>query len=194
MLLYGEGPDDPDHPQHPLTSGEWEIAVLVADDLTNKQIAGKLYISVKTVEYHITRIFAKLATNSRAGIARWIDDRRVRGVGHARRLGEVGHARKDYPSEDLKPDPLKAETEAQLEDFLRRFWVWSGRPSSRKIAVRAGGAFSHTTISKLINNRAGKPPLRLHYVQGLIRGCGGDTMEEERWVAAWRRIHLGKSP
>ena len=42
-----------------------EIAELVTAGLSNRQIADRLYISVRTTEGHLYRIFAKLGINSR---------------------------------------------------------------------------------------------------------------------------------
>jgi DNA-binding CsgD family transcriptional regulator len=52
-----------------LTSREREIAGLVAVGHTNQQIATLLAISPRTVENHLTRIFAKFDVTSRAGVA-----------------------------------------------------------------------------------------------------------------------------
>ncbi|MFL6051312.1 MAG: hypothetical protein ACJ72W_00095, partial [Actinoallomurus sp.] len=86
----------------------------------------------------------------------------------------------------LKPDPFGADTLAGLEDRARAYWHWAGRPSSRKIARRARGIFSHATIAKIVFDKPNKPPLKMDYLIGMIRGCGGDQAEQERWVTAWR--------
>jgi len=57
-----------------LTRRELEIARLVADDLTNKQIAARLFLSQRTVETHITNILNKLGLDSRIQLSRWIAD------------------------------------------------------------------------------------------------------------------------
>ncbi|HYJ51037.1 MAG TPA: LuxR C-terminal-related transcriptional regulator, partial [Microbacterium sp.] len=50
----------------PLTAREIEVLRLVASGLTNRAIAGELYLSEKTVARHLSNIFAKLDLPSRA--------------------------------------------------------------------------------------------------------------------------------
>jgi DNA-binding NarL/FixJ family response regulator len=49
-----------------------EVARLVADGLSNKQIGARMFISEHTVDSHIRSILNKLGFNSRAQIAAWI--------------------------------------------------------------------------------------------------------------------------
>ena len=63
-----------------LTAREREIADLVADRLTNPQIAEKLFLSKKTVESHIRNLFVKLGVSSRVEIARLVERERRQGV------------------------------------------------------------------------------------------------------------------
>lgn len=51
-----------------LTSRERELAWLVADGLTNREIAAKLFLSVRTVEYHISNTLKKLHLTSRVDL------------------------------------------------------------------------------------------------------------------------------
>ncbi|HEY5989611.1 MAG TPA: LuxR C-terminal-related transcriptional regulator [Streptosporangiaceae bacterium] len=51
---------------------EAEVARLVADGLTNKQIGTRLFISERTVDSHVRSILNKLGFNSRAQIAAWM--------------------------------------------------------------------------------------------------------------------------
>ncbi len=55
-----------------LTNRELEITRLVADDLTNKQIAARLYLSQRTVATHITNILNKLGLSSGVQLGRWL--------------------------------------------------------------------------------------------------------------------------
>ena len=54
-----------------LTSREIEVLMLVAYGHTNKEIAAKLHLSVKTVEGHKTRINEKLGIKTRADVVRY---------------------------------------------------------------------------------------------------------------------------
>ena len=48
-----------------LTAREQVVARLVAEGLTNREIAAELFVSVKTIEYHLSVIFTKLHIRSR---------------------------------------------------------------------------------------------------------------------------------
>ena len=61
----------PVDPWHPLSSREFEVARLVAQGLTNRQIAEQLILSPKTISAHITHILIKLGAARRAEIAAW---------------------------------------------------------------------------------------------------------------------------
>ncbi|HEX6220245.1 MAG TPA: LuxR C-terminal-related transcriptional regulator, partial [Acidimicrobiia bacterium] len=53
-----------------LTGRELEVAELVVDRRTNREIADELFLSTKTVETHMRNIFNKLGVSSRVEVAR----------------------------------------------------------------------------------------------------------------------------
>jgi predicted ATPase/DNA-binding NarL/FixJ family response regulator len=59
-----------------LTARERQIADLVADGLSNRDIAAKMVIAQRTAEGHIEHILAKLGFTSRVQIAAWVTQRR----------------------------------------------------------------------------------------------------------------------
>ena len=58
-----------------LTSREREVAILVAQGLSNRDIAGRLTISERTAERHVANIMLKLDFNARTQIAAWAVER-----------------------------------------------------------------------------------------------------------------------
>ena len=55
----------------PLTPRELEVLRLIAEGLSNGEIARRLYISTKTASVHVSNILAKLDMTSRTEVATW---------------------------------------------------------------------------------------------------------------------------
>ena len=57
-----------------LTRREREVAALVATGLTNREIAGRLYLSVRTVEVHVDHVLTKIGFRTRTELAAWMHE------------------------------------------------------------------------------------------------------------------------
>jgi RNA polymerase sigma factor (sigma-70 family) len=60
-----------------LTEREREVMRLIARGYSYKEVAGELFISVKTVETHVSSVLRKLQLSSRHELTRWASDRRL---------------------------------------------------------------------------------------------------------------------
>ncbi|MGH3153072.1 MAG: helix-turn-helix transcriptional regulator, partial [Streptosporangiaceae bacterium] len=74
LLATGDAAGRPAAPTVPgrtaLTPQEAQVAKLARDGLSNPEIAGRLFISARTVQYHLSKVFAKLGISSRAELHR----------------------------------------------------------------------------------------------------------------------------
>lgn len=61
-----------------LTPTERRVAELAAASLTNRQVAEALFVTVKTVETHLARVYQKLGIATRAELVRSIGPRSLR--------------------------------------------------------------------------------------------------------------------
>jgi DNA-binding CsgD family transcriptional regulator len=55
-----------------LSRREYEVAQLIGEGLTNREIAARLFISIRTVEGHVVQVLNKLGFQRRSQIASWI--------------------------------------------------------------------------------------------------------------------------
>jgi predicted ATPase/DNA-binding CsgD family transcriptional regulator len=60
-----------------LTNRELEIAALVANGMSNREIGSSLFISKRTVDAHVEHIFGKLGISSRVQLTVWLRDSRA---------------------------------------------------------------------------------------------------------------------
>jgi DNA-binding NarL/FixJ family response regulator len=82
LLATGEtvrGRTEVRHPE--LTAQEAQVARLAAAGLTNPEIGAQLYLSARTVEWHLRKVFAKLDITSRREIGRVLADEPLPGAG-----------------------------------------------------------------------------------------------------------------
>ena len=74
--LFGKSkPEDTFVRDEELTDAEWRVAEAVARGLTNKEIAGELDLSLRTVEGHISRILDKKNLTNRVELALHVRER-----------------------------------------------------------------------------------------------------------------------
>ncbi len=57
--------------QKGLSNREAEVAELVTQGLSNKEVASQLFVTEKTVKFHLTNIYKKMSVKSRAQLIVW---------------------------------------------------------------------------------------------------------------------------
>lgn len=62
----------PECPEN-LTPRQWDVAQLIAEGLTNPEIAKRLYVERSTVESHVHALLSKLQLHHRTQIAVWVE-------------------------------------------------------------------------------------------------------------------------
>jgi DNA-binding CsgD family transcriptional regulator len=76
--LFAAGPEEARHLDQPvhaaaaLSRREHEVAQLLARGLSNREIAGRLYLSERTIDNHVHHILDKLGFDSRVQVATWL--------------------------------------------------------------------------------------------------------------------------
>ena len=94
-----------------------------------------------------------------------------------------------------RPDPVQISDLDAFVQSLHRLRVWSGNPSLRTLAKKAGPLLrpprilSHTTLAHLF--QPDRRRLDLDLVLAVVRALGLDETEVDRWRIAWFRVHVG---
>jgi predicted ATPase/DNA-binding CsgD family transcriptional regulator len=74
-LALASAQADPTPVGQRLTVRQEEVTALVADGLTNREIAAELQLSVRTVETHVNNVLTQLNLHSRGQLADWVQER-----------------------------------------------------------------------------------------------------------------------
>lgn len=101
----------------PLTDRELEITELVADGLTNREVAEQLYISPNTVKVHLRNIFTKAGVSSRTELSMLAVQKGWITVAVEEEEGQEDEA--DLTEEDQEP-----EVEAEAVQSDAKPWPW----------------------------------------------------------------------
>ena len=73
MVRHGAHDEELDR----LSAREQEVMRLIARGYTYKEVAAELFISIKTVETHVSSVLRKLQLSNRTELTRWAADRRI---------------------------------------------------------------------------------------------------------------------
>lgn len=92
----------------------------------------------------------------------------------------------DAPGHNSKPDPLKAKTEEEFVDAMRRYRVWAHNPSLREMAQACGWRVSHATFRNML--RASTVPKRFDTVEAFVIALNGTEDDMRVWASAWRHF------
>lgn len=107
-----------ENPPVRLSPREREVAALVAEGLTNREIAKRLFISERTVDGHLEHVREKLDVNTRAQIATWVVRQETPSVSQA------------VPAQPIRP-------EASPRKLMARPQIWVA--TALVLAVLAAG-------------------------------------------------------
>jgi DNA-binding CsgD family transcriptional regulator len=146
-----------------LTGREREVAALVATGMTNREIAGRLVLSEKTVERHLSRIFAKLGISSRAALAAGAEQARLRDLPTC---GDSGSPTDSRPMQRTAINPHSWTValgfdQAELIEGHQRMLFCSGQD-----AVDADGQPQHP------GDMAAQLELALDHLEAIVAAAG----------------------
>lgn len=84
VMVYTRQTTDSGHPGHTrdavfekagMTPREREIALMLAEGLSYKEISARLYIAVSTMQTHVSRIYGKMGVNSKTELSRKLSEK-----------------------------------------------------------------------------------------------------------------------
>jgi DNA-binding CsgD family transcriptional regulator/sugar lactone lactonase YvrE len=129
-----------------LSRRELEVARLVAEGLTNREIATRLFLSERTVDGHLEHVREKLGVNTRAQVAAWV----VR------------------QGEPKPPEPAAPPSSGQIgrRSAVGRAWPWAAVAAALLIEAAVVLALLPAPPAPMIRTVAGTSPVRATDVGG----------------------------
>jgi DNA-binding CsgD family transcriptional regulator/sugar lactone lactonase YvrE len=130
-----------------LTRREREVANLVAEGLTNREIAARLFISERTAESHVEQIRGKLGFHSRTQIAAWVAASRPGGGGPVSSAAAVGSAEPRGRGGGRPRVPRRVGIAAGVGVagalllaglVFANSWLWAPTPAEQRVTTVAG--------------------------------------------------------
>lgn len=88
---------------------------------------------------------------------------------------------------DLCPDPLAAQTPADLVKALSQFRIWAGEPSFREMERRCDHEVAASTMCMALTCE--KLP-KLPVIHAILTSCGASWEHHQAFATAWRRIRM----
>jgi DNA-binding CsgD family transcriptional regulator len=129
--MSNEQSEQPDTPQAPegagngvaLSAREMEVLRLLAQGLSNREIAERLYLSRRTVEFHISRLLSKLDARNRTAAAYMASKLDLSAATvEAPEPGEVEPAPGEFDDGDFEGRPPAHSREAPSSGWHRMLW------------------------------------------------------------------------
>jgi DNA-binding NarL/FixJ family response regulator len=126
-----------------LTPQESAVAGLVATGVSNREVATELFVSIKTVQFHLTHIYAKLGINSRCELAAQFRDQDTSNTGNEQRstFGQPSSSRVKYPQGTPRRD------RARPAQQLRRATPFPLTPQESAVAGLVATGMSNREVA-----------------------------------------------
>jgi YVTN family beta-propeller protein len=162
-----------------LTRREREVASLVAEGLTNREIAKKLFISERTAEYHVEQIRNKLGFHSRSQIAAWT-------VAERQTIPASGEATASGLPRDTREVPPGVRPRLRLAILgLILTVVGAGGGLAVASALRPSTAPAATPVGRLIKIDAATGQLATSSIPMSARGSDLAVGEGSIWAVSY---------
>jgi hypothetical protein len=83
------------------------------------------------------------------------------------------------------PDPSAVKTPAEFMNAVRKYRLWAGNPSLRRMQSQCGNRFAASTLCTALK---GSELPSQDMTDAIIVGCGGRQEDRETFATAWRRL------